>query len=57
MSTIKTITTFSRQFKIDVVKLWETSGKTGVEVVMDLGILRDALSRWKREMNEENICK
>jgi transposase-like protein len=52
---MKTRRRFDRQFKIDAVRLLETSGKTGVEVASNLGIPRDALSRWKRELNEENI--
>jgi transposase len=45
---------FDKQFKIDAVNLLETSGKTATEVAADLGIRRDALSRWKREIREEN---
>ena len=46
---------YDRQFKIDAVKLLETSGKTASEVAEDLGIPRDNLSRWKREMSEDNL--
>ncbi len=45
---------FDKQFKIDAVNLLETSGKTATAVAADLGIPRDALSRWKREIREEN---
>jgi len=45
---------FDKQFKIDAVNLLESSGKTATEVAADLGIRQDALSRWKREIHEEN---
>ena len=45
---------FDKQFKIDAVKLLESSGKTAKAVAADLGIRSDALSRWKREFDEEH---
>ena len=44
---------FSKQFKMDAVNLLETSGKTATAVAEDLGIPKDALSRWRRELNDE----
>jgi transposase-like protein len=52
---MKTRRRFNREFKIDAVRLLESSGKTATEVATDLGIRSDALSRWKREMGEGNI--
>ena len=46
---------FDKQFKIDAVQLLESGGKTATEVASNLGIPRDALSRWKRELQEENL--
>jgi transposase len=46
---------FDKQFKIDAVRFLETSGKKPTDVAIELGIPRDALSRWKREVNEENV--
>ena len=46
---------FDKQFKIDAVRLLETSGKTATAIASDLGIPRDALSRWKKEYNEGNL--
>ena len=46
---------FDRQFKIDAVELLKTGGKTATALAADLGIPRDALSRWKREFSEENL--
>jgi transposase len=41
---------FNKQFKIDAENLLETSGKTVTAAAADLGIPRDVLSRWKREV-------
>jgi transposase len=46
---------FNRQFKIDAVNLLKTSGKMHKEVAADLGIPRDALSRWKRELEDTEV--
>lgn len=46
---------FDKQFKIDAVRFLESSGKTATEVASELGIRGDALSRWKRELKEENL--
>jgi len=46
---------FDKQFKIDAVRLLEGSGKTATVIASDLGIARDALSRWKREFSQENL--
>lgn len=43
---------FNKQFKIDAVRLLETSGKTATVIAADLGITCDLLSRWKREMKD-----
>ena len=43
---------FDKQFKIDAVKLLETSGKTATAIAADMGISSNALSRWKREIKE-----
>ena len=45
---------YDKQFKIDAVKLLDTSGKTGTEVAKDLGIRQDLISRWKRELSEQD---
>ncbi len=52
---MKTRRRFDREFKIDAVRLLESSGKTAAEEETDLGIRSDALSRWKREMGESNV--
>ena len=46
---------FERQFKIDAVLLLKNSGKTAKTIADDLGIRSGALSRWKRELSNENV--
>ncbi len=45
---------FDKQFKIDAVNLLESSGKTATAIAEDLGIPKDALCRWRRELKEES---
>jgi transposase-like protein len=45
---------YDRQFKIDAVKLLNESGRTATEIANNLGIKSDLLSRWKKELSEEN---
>jgi len=47
---------YDRQFKIDAVQLWESSGKSMAEVARELGIAPNRLYRWKDEfaMEAEN---
>lgn len=45
--------TYDRQFKIDAVKLLKESGKTITEIADNLGIKRELLSRWKKELADE----
>ncbi len=44
---------YDKQFKIDAVKLLESSGKSITEISNDLGIRYDLLSRWEKEFSEE----
>jgi transposase len=45
---------YDRQFKIDAVKYWASSGKSGKAVCEELGIPnRDFLSRWKKELRNK----
>lgn len=45
---------FTKEFKIDAVNLLESSDKTATAVAEELGIPRDALCRWRRELNDES---
>ena len=46
--------TYTREFKIEAVRLLETSGKNGREIEDDLGIGRGQVFRWRRQLAEEN---
>jgi transposase len=48
----RTRKTYTREFKLEAVRLLETSGKSSREIARDLGICSTALSRWKRELTE-----
>jgi transposase len=44
--------TYTREFKLDAVRLLRESGKTPTEIAKDLGIDRSLLSNWKKEIDE-----
>ena len=46
---------YTREFKIEAVRLFENSNKSGREIEQDLGIGKGVIYRWKRELSEENI--
>ena len=41
---------FSRQFKLEAVRLIEQSDKTGAELARELGVRRNQLYKWRREV-------
>jgi transposase len=41
--------TYSREFKLEALRLLETSGKSAAEIERDLGIGKSCLSRWKQK--------
>lgn len=47
---------YTKEFKIEAVRLFETSSKSGREIERDLGIGRGVLYRWKRELQDENLA-
>jgi transposase len=44
---------YSKEFKEEAVKLLRSSGKKSLEIATDLGITRDNLLRWKRELEDQ----
>jgi transposase len=44
---------FNLEFKKEAVELLRNSGKTSLEIAKDLGINRDNLLRWNRELEVE----
>jgi transposase len=45
---------YNRQYKVDAVKLLETSEKSTFEIATDLGINPNTLWRWKKELTQSN---
>lgn len=41
--------TYTREFKIEAVRLMETSERSSTELAMELGIRRNQLYKWKEE--------
>jgi transposase len=46
---------YSREFKLDTLRLYKNRDKSAHEIEEDLGMSRGLLYRWKREISEENI--
>jgi transposase len=44
--------TYTREFKLEAVQLWQTSGKSATQIEHELGIGGGCLYRWKRELAE-----
>ena len=45
--------TYSREFKIEAVRLLETSGKSASQIERELGIGKSNLARWKRKFSAD----
>lgn len=46
--------TFTRDFKLEAVRLSMEEGRSGAEVAAELGIHRNVLYRWRREFLEDS---
>jgi transposase len=44
---------YSREFKLEAVRLSETSGKSMAQVARELGLADGVLYRWRRQLREE----
>jgi len=42
---------FSREFKVEAVRLLELGKKPGTELAMELGVRRNQLYKWQRELS------
>ena len=49
----KTRKTYSREFKLEALRLVETSGKSVAQIERDLGIGKGCLYRWRDEFKAE----
>ena len=44
---------YTREFKLEALRLLETSGKSASQIERDLGIGKGNLYRWKRKMSKD----
>ena len=44
------ITTYTKEFKLEALRLLEESGKPAVEIARELGIRRNLLYKWKEQL-------
>lgn len=44
---------YSREFKLEAIRLTETSGKTILDIETDLGIPHGLLNKWRRNLKRE----
>jgi transposase len=49
----KTRRTYTREFRLEAVRLWQTSDKSAAQIERELGIGGGCLYRWKRKSAEE----
>jgi transposase len=45
--------TYTKEFKLEALRLMETSDRPASEVAMQLGIRRNQLYKWKEQMNKK----
>ena len=46
---------YTREFKIEALRLFNTSGKSGHEIEADLGIGSGMLYRWRKQLEAEAL--
>ena len=51
---IKNRRTYSREFKLEALRLWQTTDKSGAEIERELGIGPGCFSRWKQKYLRES---
>ena len=48
-----TYKTFTREFKLEAVRMMETSDRPSSEIAMELGIRRNQLYKWKEQLSKK----
>ena len=43
---------YTREFKLEALQLWQSSGKSAAQIEQDLGLTSGRLYRWKRDLKE-----
>ena len=46
--------TYTREFKLEALRLMEESGRRPSEIAMELGIRRNQLYKWKEQLNKKD---
>ncbi len=49
----KPYNTFTKEFKLEAIRLMNESGRPASEIAMELGIRRNQLYKWKEQMNKK----
>lgn len=44
--------TYTREFKLEAIRLMEESGRPAAEIAMELGIRRNQLYKWKEQLTQ-----
>ena len=44
---------YSREFKLEAVRLWQTTAKSAREIEADLGLTAGLLHKWKRQLQAD----
>jgi transposase len=47
--------TYTREFKLETLRLAETSGKTVAEVERDLGLPKGAIHHWRQQLARDGV--
>jgi transposase len=47
--------TYTREFKLETLRLAETSGKTVAEVERDLGLPKGAIHHWRKQLARDGV--
>lgn len=53
MSTRKPYKTYPREFKLEAIRLMDSSDRPASEIAMELGIRRNLLYKWKEQLAEK----
>lgn len=53
MKSRKTYKTYTREFKLEAVRLMESSNRPAAEVAMELGLRRNQLYKWKEQLEKK----
>ena len=43
---------YTREFKLEALRLWKTSGKSAAQIEQDLGLTQGRLYRWQRDLKQ-----